>query len=63
MPILLLMAHKFLQFFTCGSGQVAKGIKNKLLEILESEGSLTREEAVLRFDAISKDRYVTDIFD
>ncbi|KAK0459209.1 fatty acid hydroxylase [Desarmillaria tabescens] len=51
------------KFFTCGSGQVAKEIKNKLVEILETQHSLDHDQAVKIFQQITQGRYATDIFD
>ncbi|SJK98069.1 related to bifunctional P-450:NADPH-P450 reductase [Armillaria ostoyae] len=55
--------HAGAKFFTCGSGQVAKGIKNKLVEILRIQHGLDQDQAVERFQQITQGRYATDIFD
>ncbi|KAK0494970.1 fatty acid hydroxylase [Armillaria luteobubalina] len=51
------------KLFTCGSGQVARGIKNKLVEILETQQGIDHDEAVKRFQQVTQGRYATDIFD
>ncbi|KAK0481963.1 fatty acid hydroxylase [Armillaria luteobubalina] len=55
--------HAGAKYFTCGSGQVAKGIKNKLVEILRTQHGLDQEQAVEKFQQITQGRYATDIFD
>ncbi|KAK0486339.1 fatty acid hydroxylase [Armillaria novae-zelandiae] len=55
--------HAGAKFFTCGSGQVAKGIKNKLVEILQIQHGLDQDQAVEKFQQITQGRYATDIFD
>lgn len=52
-----------LQFFTCGAGKVASGIKEKLVAILQEGGDLTEAEALAKFESVTKGRYATDIFD
>ncbi|KAG7449852.1 fatty acid hydroxylase [Guyanagaster necrorhizus] len=51
------------KFFTCGSGQVAKGIRNKLVEILETQQDLDYDQAAEKFQQVMQGRYATDIFD
>jgi len=51
------------QFFTCGSGKIATGIKHKLIEIIKGNTKLDDAEAVAKFEKVSRDRYATDIFD
>ncbi|PBK73968.1 cytochrome P450 [Armillaria solidipes] len=55
--------HAGAKFFTCGSGQVAKGIKSKLVEILETQQGLDHDQAEKRFQQVTQGRYATDIFD
>ncbi|KAJ7075592.1 fatty acid hydroxylase [Mycena belliarum] len=50
-------------FFTCGSAQVAKGIKTTLVDIIKAEEKCSDEEATVKFEKITKGRYATDIFD
>ncbi|KAF7367847.1 Fatty acid hydroxylase [Mycena sanguinolenta] len=50
-------------FFTCGSANVAKGIKASLLEIIKQADSTNTEDATVKFERILKGRYATDIFD
>ncbi|KAJ6481192.1 fatty acid hydroxylase [Mycena vulgaris] len=50
-------------FFTCGSGNVAKGIKSSLVEIIKRAKGLDTDEATARFESVTKGRYATDIFD
>ncbi|KAJ7674373.1 cytochrome P450 [Mycena rosella] len=51
-------------FFTCGSANVAKGIKASLVDIIKAQENITDEEATERFEKIMKGRrYATDIFD
>lgn len=52
-----------LKFFTCGSNAVATAVKAKLIEIIRSYNNLDEAEATARFDAVTKGRYATDIFD
>jgi cytochrome P450/NADPH-cytochrome P450 reductase len=51
------------QFFTCGSGVVAKGIKASLIEIIKQADGADSETATAKFEKITKGRYATDIFD
>jgi cytochrome P450/NADPH-cytochrome P450 reductase len=51
------------QFFTCGSGIVAKGIKASLVEVIKLSQSVDTDEATVRFEKVTKGRYATDIFD
>ncbi|KAK0194657.1 fatty acid hydroxylase [Armillaria mellea] len=55
--------HAGAKFFTCGSGQVAKGIKNKLVELLRIQHGLDQDQAMEKFQQIMQGRYATDIFD
>ncbi|KAF7367846.1 Fatty acid hydroxylase [Mycena sanguinolenta] len=50
-------------FFTCGSANVAKGIKASLVEIIKQADSTNTEDATVKFERILKGRYATDIFD
>ncbi|KAJ7027601.1 fatty acid hydroxylase [Mycena alexandri] len=50
-------------FFTCGSGNVARGIKTSLAEIIKQADGVSAEEAMVKFEKITKGRYTTDIFD
>ncbi|KAJ7105601.1 fatty acid hydroxylase [Mycena epipterygia] len=50
-------------FFTCGSGVVAKGIKTSLIEIIKRANGIDNEDAVTRFEKMTKGRYTTDIFE
>ncbi|KAJ7208967.1 fatty acid hydroxylase [Mycena pura] len=50
-------------FFTCGSGSVAKGIKESLVEIIKRADGVDTDEAKDKFEKITKGRYATDIFD
>ncbi|KAJ7692444.1 cytochrome P450 [Mycena rosella] len=50
-------------FFTCGSGAVAKGIKAGLVEVIKRADDIDSEEAMTKFEKITKGRYATDIFD
>jgi cytochrome P450 / NADPH-cytochrome P450 reductase len=52
-----------LQFFSCGSGKVATGIKLKLIEIIKGNLNVGDAEAAAKFEKVSKGRYATDIFD
>ena len=54
---------KTLQFFSCGSGKVATGIKATLIQIIKGSLSTDDATALASFEKISKDRYATDIFD
>lgn len=59
-----LNSARILQFFACGSGVVAKGIKSKLIELLHSVFPEEDDAEVLaKFERITKGRYVTDVFD
>jgi cytochrome P450/NADPH-cytochrome P450 reductase len=51
------------QFFSCGSGKIASGIKTKLIEIIKRKLNVDHAEAAARFEKVGKDRYTTDIFD
>ncbi|KAJ7218368.1 fatty acid hydroxylase [Mycena pura] len=56
--------RKGAMFFTCGSSNVAKGIKDTLLDIIQTEDNIDIIEASKRFERIMKGRrYVTDVFD
>ncbi|KAJ7218356.1 fatty acid hydroxylase [Mycena pura] len=56
--------RKGAMFFTCGSSNVAKGIKDTLLDIIQTEDNTDIIEASKRFERIMKGRrYVTDVFD
>ncbi|KAF8998906.1 cytochrome P450 oxidoreductase OrdA-like protein [Hymenopellis radicata] len=55
--------EKGAKFFTCGSGQVAKGIKLKLIDLLEDVHKLDRAQATEKFEQVTKGRYATDVFD
>ncbi|KAK0212347.1 fatty acid hydroxylase [Desarmillaria ectypa] len=61
--VVLEACHAGAKFFTCGSKQVAKGIKNKLEEFLETQQGLDHDQAVKRFQQVMQGRYATDIFD
>ncbi|KAJ7470119.1 hypothetical protein B0H11DRAFT_1919941 [Mycena galericulata] len=50
-------------FFTCGSGNAAKGIKMALVEIIKQMNNLDTAQAAERFEKVTKGRYATDIFD
>ncbi|KAJ7771297.1 fatty acid hydroxylase [Mycena maculata] len=50
-------------FFTCGSGNAAKGIKTSLIEIIKNANNFGIAEATEHFEKITKGRYATDIFD
>ncbi|KAJ6460262.1 fatty acid hydroxylase [Mycena sanguinolenta] len=50
-------------FFTCGSAEVAKGIKTTLLDIIVEQEKIDVAEATKKFERITKGRYATDIFD
>ncbi|KAJ7772252.1 fatty acid hydroxylase [Mycena metata] len=50
-------------FFTCGSGNVARGIKTSLAEIIKQADGVSADEAMAKFEKITKGRYATDIFD
>lgn len=51
------------QFFTCGSANVAKGVKSTLVDIIKAEENVDEAEATEKFERIMKGRYATDIFD
>ncbi|KAJ6600950.1 fatty acid hydroxylase [Mycena vulgaris] len=60
----IVQAHKKgASFFTCGSANVAKGIKSTLVDIIKAENNVDDAEATMRFEKITKGRYATDIFD
>ncbi|KAJ7128256.1 fatty acid hydroxylase [Mycena filopes] len=50
-------------FFTCGSANVARGIKTSLVEIIKQADGTNAEVAMEKFEKILKGRYATDIFD
>ncbi|KAJ7501738.1 fatty acid hydroxylase [Mycena galericulata] len=50
-------------FFTCGSGNAAKGIKTTLVEIIKQMNNLDTAQATEYFEKVTKGRYATDIFD
>ncbi|KAK7063396.1 fatty acid hydroxylase [Favolaschia claudopus] len=50
-------------FFTCGSANVAKGIKAALVDMIMKHEKVDAEEATMKFEKITKGRYATDIFD
>ncbi|KAJ7636254.1 bifunctional P-450/NADPH-P450 reductase [Roridomyces roridus] len=50
-------------FFTCGSGNAAKGIKASLVEIIREVRGVSDEEAMEWFGKVTMGRYATDIFD
>ncbi|KAF7347083.1 Fatty acid hydroxylase [Mycena venus] len=50
-------------FFTCGSANVAKGIKNTLVEIIMEQENVDLTEAMEKFENVMKGRYATDIFE
>ncbi|KAJ6577595.1 fatty acid hydroxylase [Mycena capillaripes] len=50
-------------FFTCGSANVAKGIKSTLVDIIMEREKVDVAEATEKFEKITKGRYATDIFD
>ncbi|KAJ7447839.1 fatty acid hydroxylase [Mycena latifolia] len=55
--------RKGASFFTCGSANVAKGIKATLVDIIKAEENVDEAEATVKFEKITKGRYATDIFD
>ncbi|KAJ6537331.1 fatty acid hydroxylase [Mycena sp. CBHHK59/15] len=55
--------HKGASFFTCGSANVAKGIKATLVDIIKTTENVDVDEATIKFEKIMKGRYATDIFD
>ncbi|KAJ7740466.1 fatty acid hydroxylase [Mycena maculata] len=50
-------------FFTCGSANVAKGVKATLVDIIKAEENVDVVRAEEMFSKIMKGRYATDIFD
>lgn len=52
-----------LQFFMCGSGKVASGVKKTLVDMIREDNDLDEAAAIARFSEITKGRYATDIFD
>ncbi|KAF7312594.1 Fatty acid hydroxylase [Mycena indigotica] len=50
-------------FFTCGSANVAKGVKKTLIDLIKSVSTGDEAEAAEKFETIVKGRYATDIFD
>ncbi|KAF7351739.1 Fatty acid hydroxylase [Mycena sanguinolenta] len=50
-------------FFTCGSAEVAKGIKTTLVDIIMEREKIDVARAAEKFEKITKGRYATDIFD
>ncbi|KAF8217433.1 fatty acid hydroxylase [Mycena galopus ATCC 62051] len=55
--------EKGASFFTCGSADVAKGIKAALVEIIMEQEKVDVVRATEKFEKIMKGRYATDIFD
>jgi cytochrome P450 / NADPH-cytochrome P450 reductase len=52
------------QFYVCGSGKVASGVKQKLLDIIGERGSVDGVEAAARMDRIIKaSRFTMDVFE
>jgi len=63
-PITYTTLTRMMQYFFCGSGKVALGVKDKLGDIiLEAKGG-NKEEAAAFLAQLSKmSRFATDIFD
>lgn len=57
------ITNQLLQFFSCGSGKIATGIKDVLMKIVKEKGDVDDADAAARFDKIAKGRYAADIFD
>ncbi|KAJ7146594.1 fatty acid hydroxylase [Mycena epipterygia] len=55
--------RKGASFFTCGSANVAKGVKSTLVDIIKTGENVDEAEATEKFERITKGRYATDIFD
>ncbi|KAJ6522368.1 fatty acid hydroxylase [Mycena vulgaris] len=55
--------RKGASFFTCGSANVAKGIKAALVDIIMEQEKVDAAKAAETFEKITKGRYATDIFD
>lgn len=52
------------QMFTCGSGAMSKGIKSRLIAIIQEVDVGSDEvKAAEKFTQIMEGRYATDIFD
>ncbi|KAF7976157.1 hypothetical protein HWV62_7475 [Athelia sp. TMB] len=51
------------QFFSCGAGKVAMGVKETLIKIIKEKNGVDEAEATAQFDRVAKGRYATDIFD
>jgi len=55
--------RKGASFFTCGSANVAKGVKAALVDIIMEQEKVDADKAAEKFEKITKGRYATDIFD
>jgi hypothetical protein len=55
-------ADEFLQFFTCGGSNVAQGIKEACIKLIQKGPDMDYERATEAFLRIQKERYATDIF-
>lgn len=51
------------QFFTCGSGKVAQGVKKVLTDLIKEARGFSDEEASAAFERAIQGRYATDIFE
>jgi sulfite reductase alpha subunit-like flavoprotein len=51
------------QYYVCGAGKIAVGVKSTLTEFIRSSRGCSVEEADAAFDLICKGRFATDIFE
>jgi hypothetical protein len=55
--------HSAFQYYVCGAGKIAVGVKSTLTEFIRSSRGCSMEEAGAAFDLICKGRFATDIFE
>lgn len=51
------------QMYVCGSGRMATAVREKLVEIVQTQLQLEPAEAAEAFNTIIKGRFATDIFE
>lgn len=54
---------KALQFYVCGAGKIAAGVKQAIVEYIKEHKPTDETSAVAIFDKIMEGRYATDIFE
>ncbi|KAL0949758.1 hypothetical protein HGRIS_009796 [Hohenbuehelia grisea] len=51
------------KLFACGSGAIAKEVKQKLIAIIQANDGIDEIQAAAKFDVLVEGRFATDVFD